>query len=354
MAARPPMMHLAIVGLPQSGKTTLFSLLSGIPYEKASLNPAEPLSAEVRVIDPRLIWLHEANHPKSKMTSPTIHLYDTAPLVFEAGKERSQAFSAIGELDGLLVVLRGYDLTGSIEEKRRALDTQLEHIRTELHLIDLEKVQRRIEKLRAVVKKPVPDLEATKRELAVLESLFEDISAGRTDAFERLAPEDEKRLRSFQLFSRKPTVAIANVADVDAAAWPSDTIPAMPLRLELELAGMPGPERREFMEMYGLTRLVSEGFLNSLVRRMGRIVFYTVGEPEVAGWGVAVGTRAIEAAGKIHTDLERGFIAAEVLPFAIVEKYGTVRAAELKVRPRLEGRDYRVQDGDILHFRHTG
>lgn len=353
MAARPPMLHLAVVGLPQSGKTTLFSLLSGIPYEKASLNPAEPLSAEVRVVDPRLTWLHATNYPHAKLTYPTVQLYDTPPLVFEGGKERSQAFSAIGPLDGLLVVLRGYDLSGSVEDKRRVLGSQLEQIRSELHLLDLEKVQRRIEKLRAVARKPLPDLEATKRELAVLESLFEDISAGRTDAFEKLALEDEKKLRAFQLFSRKPMIAIANVADAEAAAKSFGDPLAMALRLELELAGMAEAERTEFMEMYGLSRLASEGFLNAVVRRMGRIVFYTVGEPEVAGWGVPAGTSAVEAAGKIHTDLEKGFIAAEVLPFSFVQMHGTVRAAKVKARPRLEGRDYRVQDGDILHFRHT-
>jgi ribosome-binding ATPase YchF (GTP1/OBG family) len=354
MAARPPMLHLAVIGLPQSGKTTLFSLLSGIPYEKASLNPTGPLSAEVRVVDPRLTWLHQANHPKAKLTYPTVQLYDTPSLVFEEGKERSQAFSAIGELDGLLVVLRGYDLSGPIEKKMGALRDELEQIRSELHLIDLEKVQRRIEKLQGVVKKPIPDLEAAKRELGILESLFEDISAGRRDAFEKLSPEDEKKLRAFQLFSRKPTLAIANVAEADAAAWPQGELQPIPLRLELELAGMAADERKDFIAMYGLENLVSEGFLNSLVRRMGRVVFYTVGEPEVAGWGIPAGTRAQEAAGKIHSDIEEGFIAAEVIPLALVEKHGTVRAAELKARPRLEGKDYRVQDGDILHFRHTG
>jgi len=351
MAGRPPVLRLAIIGLPQSGKTSLFSLLSGIPYEKAVSNPGGPLSAQVRVIDPRLTWLHEANHPKAKLTYPTVELFDTPPLVFEEGKERSEAFSAFRELDGLLVVLRGYDRAGPIAEKTRALGQELDQIRSELHLIDLEKVQRKIEKLQAIVKKPVPDLEASKRELAVLEHLFEAISAGRKDAFEKLSADDEKKLRAFQLFSKRPTIAIGNVADVDAAAWPAGAFEPMSLKLELELSQMAEAERKEFMDMYGLKKLSSGGFLNGLVRRMGRIFFYTVGEPEVTAWGIAAGTRAQPAAGKIHTDLEEGFIAAEVLPFELVQKHGTVRAAEIKAKPRLEGKDYVVQDGDILHFR---
>jgi ribosome-binding ATPase YchF (GTP1/OBG family) len=350
--ARPPIAKFALVGPAQSGKTTLFCALTGQPYEKIVVMPkVPPLTVPVR--DPRLVRLHQKEQPQSNLVFPTVELNDTASLSYDP-KDRDRNVDAITqfrELDGLIAVIRAYDLEGN---RREGILAEIEQLKSELFLEDLAIIERRIERLKADVKKPTKQQEEFKRELEVCERLAADISAGKTDALRNLSAEDEKKIRGFMLFSRKPLIVVANVADSDLGKLPADpSAIAVCLKLEAEILAMAEGERKEFMEMYGLNSLVLEGLVLELYRRLGYIMFFTPGEKETAGWGLKEGSNALEAAGKIHTDIQKGFITAEVLSFEDYEKHGSEREAKAKGRCRNEGKGYVVKDADLIEFKHS-
>jgi hypothetical protein len=349
--ARPPVAKFAIVGPAQSGKTTLFCALTGQSYEKiVVMQKVPPLTVPVR--DPRLLAIHQKEQPQSNLVFPTIELNDTPSLSYDP-KDRDKNVEAITqfrELDGVIAVLRAYDLEGA--DRRAAILQEIGKIKSELFLEDLAIIERRIERLRADVKKPTKQQDEFKRELEVCERLAADISAGKTDAIKNLSPDDEKKIRGFMLFSRKPLTVIANIADSDIGKLQGDFIPIC-IKLEAEIMGMQEAERKEFMDMYGLKSLAIEGLVLDLYKRLGYIMFFTPGDKETAGWGLKQGTNALDAAGKIHTDIQKGFITAEVLGYDDYIKFGSEREAKLKGRYRNEGKAYIVKDADIIEFKHS-
>jgi hypothetical protein len=350
--ARPPVAKFAIIGPAQSGKTTLFCSLTGQSYEKiVVMQKVPPLTVPVR--DPRLAAIHQKEQPQSNLVFPTIELNDTPSISYDP-KDRDKNVDAITqfrELDGLIAVLRAYDLEG---DRRAGILGEIEKIKSELFLEDLAIIERRIERLKGEVKKPTKQQDEFKRELEVCERLAADISAGKNDAIRNLSADDEKKIRGFMLFSRKPLTVIANIADSDIDTFRGEKafIPIC-VKLEAEISAMEGDERKEFMDMYGLKSLAIEELALDIYRRLGYIMFFTPGEKETAGWGMKEGTNAWEAAGKIHTDIQKGFITAEVLGYEDYKKFGSEKDARLKGAYRKEGKAYIVHDADMIEFRHS-
>jgi hypothetical protein len=210
-------------------------------------------------------------------------------------------------------------------------------------------MQKRIERLRADTKKALPNREELQRELAVLEPLCEAVAGGDVRAFGKLTAEDEKRLRGFQFYSKKPLIPLANIAETDLGK-PRE-VPATALKLEMELLAMEPAERASFMKDYGLERLAVESLPVDLYDRMGLQTFVTTGDKDVTGWHLRKGGTAFEAAGRIHTDLQKGFINCEIVSFDEWAKWKNYHEARARGPKRVEGRAYAMKDFDIIEVK---
>lgn len=346
---RPPVAKVALIGTPSAGKSTLFSKLTGIDYEKVISAPEKPVHATVPIRDARLLEINEHIVRAPKLVYPTIELYDTAPFYTDEQNraENTATFGVIRELDAYYVVLEAY----SAPQTREGILRKIEDVKAELFFFDLDIMKKRIEKLEGIMKHP-KRTDGDKRELETLQHLFDAVSGGKTEAFRELTPEDQKRLRGFQFFSNKTMIWLANVSDGDLAKFQGET-EFVPLcaSLELELSKMSPEERQEFQSAYGIKELVTDTLLLKTYSLLGFQTFFTIGEDENAGWGIRAGTTALDAAGKIHTDIQRGFIAAEVVAYEDLMKYGSLNAAKNNSKMRMEGKNYVVKDGEIVHFK---
>jgi len=351
-----------IVGLPNVGKSTLFNALTQAHAASANYPfcTIDPNVGVVPVPDPRLDRLTEIYRPKS--TVPTqMRFVDIAGLVAGASRGEglgNQFLAHIRELDAIVEVVRLFsddNVTHVAGQVDPAADVAT--IDTELMLADLETVGRRLEKLSRQAKGD----RALLPEVAYLERLEATLSDGNRPA----PPEGDKEpawLAECRLLTTKPIVYVANVdesqlADPEAALAPlraavgdTEVIPVC-AAVEAELAELDPEERVELLEAYGLTepglaRLIRAGY-----RLLGLITFLTGGPDEVKAWTVPAGTVAPVAAGTIHSDIERGFIRAEVMSYADLDRLSTEQAVKEAGLLRLEGRDYVVQDGDVVYFR---
>ena len=351
-----------IVGLPNVGKSTLFNALTQAHAASANYPfcTIDPNVGVVPVPDPRLDRLTEIYQPKS--TVPTqMRFVDIAGLVAGASRGEglgNQFLAHIRELDAIVEVVRLFEddnVTHVAGEVDPAADVAT--IDTELMLADLETVGRRLEKLRRQAKGD----RALLPEVAYLERLEATLSDGNRPT----PPEGDKEpawLTECRLLTTKPIVYVANVdesqlADPDTALAPlraavgdTEVIPVC-AAVEAELAELDPEERRELLEAYGLTepglaRLIRAGY-----RLLGLITFLTGGPDEVKAWTVPAGTPAPVAAGTIHSDIERGFIRAEVMSYTDLDRLGSEQAVKEAGLLRLEGREYVVQDGDVVYFR---
>ncbi|HXG63079.1 MAG TPA: DUF933 domain-containing protein, partial [Planctomycetota bacterium] len=332
MSERPLAARVGLVGPAASGKTTLFSALTGTEYARAVASTGKAISASLRVVDPRLARMHEREGTHKKLVTPVLEIVDAPSIALEGPDKTANPgrLAAVRECDGFLAVLKAYEG----EDPAR----QLEALRSELVLADLDVMQKRIEKLRADTKRALPNREELQRELAVLEGLLEAVSGGDVRAFDRLGPEDEKRLRGFAFYSKKPLLALANVAESDLGR--SFPMPACAVRLEAELLGMDPAERASFMKDYGLEKLALEELPLRLYAGMGLITFCTTGDKDVTGWHLRRGGTALEAAARIHTDLARGFISCEVLSYEEYSKWKNYHEARARALKRTEGKGY--------------
>lgn len=346
---RPPVAKVALIGTPSAGKSTLFSKLTGIDYDKVVSAPEKPVRANVPVRDARLLEINEKIVRAPKLVYPTVELYDTAPFYTDerSRAENTATFSVIRELDAYYVVLEAY----SAVQTRDGILRKIEDVKAELFFSDLDIMKKRIEKLEGLMRHP-KRTDEDRRELETLQQLFDAVSGGKTEAFRKLTPDDQKRLRGFQFFSNKTMIWLANVSDGDLAKFQGET-EFVPLcaSLELELSKMSPEERQEFQSAYGIRELVTDTLLLKTYSLLGFQTFFTIGEDEAAGWGIRAGTTALDAAGKIHTDIQRGFIAAEVVAYEDLMKYGSLNAAKSSSKMRMEGKNYVVKDGEIVHFK---
>jgi len=337
-------MRAGLVGFSGSGKSTLFQLLSG-----AMPDPGKVHSGQVGVAtlnDPRLDFLAAVHKPK-KVTPATVELLDTPGLMPGSHGDNPQRLALIREGDALLIVL------GAYAGGDPAAD--LAAFREELLFADLGVVSNRVDRLQANVKKPRPDREALQKELDVVLRVKDALESGTPIATLGLTEDDRKPMRSFGLLTAKPQVILVNAAhgtELPAAlnAAAPDAL-AIDAALELELSGMEPAERSAFMADLGLTEFGRDRIIRRAYDAVGIITFFTAGEPEVRGWNVERGGTAVDAAGKIHTDLARGFIRAEVTAYDDFQRLGSEKEVKAANLLRLEGKAYVVKDGDIMYFR---
>ncbi len=343
-------MRIGIVGLPSSGKTSLFKALIGNNIQTSF---DKPNIGSVKVIDKDLYKLSEAFNPK-KTTPAEITFVDIPgiPSGIENKKRRNEIFSAIRKVDALVEVIDAFSGTNDLEDAIATFDS-------DLILMDLDVVERRIERLQ----KEKRD-QKKERELTILEKCKGMLENERPLSELNLSEEEINDIRSFEFFTLKPILYVVNISDADIEAKEklkkmvknviSDRYDAIvvPVELELELSELSEGEKEEFLSSYGLEKPILPEFIDASYDLLGYETFYTVGEDEVKAWTIKKGTNARKAAGKIHSDIERGFIAAEVISYKDFESVDfSFKEAKTKGLLRIEGEDYIVKNKDIVHFR---
>ncbi|MBX6314578.1 MAG: redox-regulated ATPase YchF [Isosphaeraceae bacterium] len=337
-------MRAGLVGFAGSGKSTLFQLLTGATPDPGKVHTGQVGIATLN--DPRLDFLAALYKPK-KVTPATVELLDTPGLIPGTHGDNPQRLALIREGDALLIVL------GAFAGGDPAAD--LTAFREELLFADLGVITNRAERLEASIKKPRPDREAQLKELETVRKVQAALEAGQTVATLGLSEEEKKPMRSFGLLTDKPQVVIVNTVQGQGVpdslrALAPDAL-AIDAKLEWELSQLDPDERAAFMAEMGVTDFGRDRIIRAAYDAVGILTFFTAGEPEVRGWNLERGGTAVEAAGKIHTDLARGFIRAEVTAFDDLYRLGSMKEVKAKGLQRLEGKDYVVQDGDIMYFR---
>ena len=363
-------MKLGIVGLPNGGKSTLFNSLTKAGAESANYPfcTIDPNVGVVTVPDERLNVLGEMYHTK-KIIPAAIEFVDIAGLVKGASKGEglgNQFLANIREVDAIVHVVRCFEnsnivhVDGSINPLR-----DIETINLELIFSDLEILERRISKVSKVARN---DKSAAK-ELGLLNKVKAHLEDGKlAKTFEEVDDEEEQAwLESYNLLTYKPVIYAANVSEDDLADDAANNEGVQAVReyakgeqsevfvvcaeIEAEISELDDDEKKMFLEDLGLKESGLEKLIKASYKLLGLISYLTAGEPEVRAWTITEGTKAPQAAGKIHSDFERGFIRAEVVSYDDLIACGSHTAAKEKGLIRLEGKDYVVKDGDIMLFR---
>lgn len=355
-------MRIAIVGAPSVGKTTVLCALTHQPYEAAlaAQSSAKPREGIARLVDPRLEILRDHFKPK-KYAPAAIDFQDTLPVAL-AGPERdknSERLPAVKEADGLVVVVAALEEPSAdamLDKARR----QLADLRSEFLLADLGIIEKRATKLRASIHKPIPSQAQDKKELALLERMLPVLEEGKPISACPMSEEERRLLRGFRLISEKQILVAFNIPEsrledapkLAAGISSGDPVVVLSARLELELVQLSPEERASFMGDYGLKELSGPAIVQQTFRLLGLHHFFTVGEDEVRAWTIHVGDDALTAAGRIHSDLARGFIAAEVYHYADwLAVKGSVKDLRAQGKFRTEGKQYKVKDGDIINIK---
>ena len=357
-------MKAGILGLSLVGKSTLFQLLTGTPAPAPGGRP-EARVGVARVPDPRVFRLAEMYHPK-KRTLATVEYVDV-PGVAKGEGAALVDLPALRGVDALVHVVRAFDSDsvahpdGSVDPLRDASVLELELI-----LADLGTVERRLERLEANIKKAKKAEDVSERALFL--RLREALEAEKPLRELDLAEEETHRLRGYSLLSGKPLLLVANLGEKDLKDAPAIlersglagfvrrprvALCAVSAPIEAEMAQLSPEDAEAFRQDLGIAEPGLERVIRSTYDLLGLISFLTAGEDECRAWTVRRGTRAVLAAGAIHSDIERGFIRAQVVAFEDLVAAGGIAACRERGTLRLEGKDYEVKDGDVIEFRHA-
>ena len=361
-------MKTGIIGLPQVGKTSLFRILTKARLgDQAFGNPREAHVGVAKVPDDRLDRLAALYNPK-KLTHASVEYVDVGAIGQEALKESSY-IGHLRNVDALAHVVRAFDdpaipHVGPIDPLR-----DIRNVEFDLMVSDLGQIEKRQERVEKDLKKMrSAELE---KEFDLLKRARAHVEAERPLRELEMSADDKKRLRGFMFLSEKPMLYVLNVSEStelgkdlenavaqykvpDIASRPNAGATAICGKVEAELAEMSDTDAKEFLSSYGL----GESGLSRLIRTsyalLGLISFFTAGEDECRAWTIPVNTRAQQAAGAIHSDLEKHFIRAETIRWDQLLEAGSEANARAKGTLRLEGKEYVVQDGDVMHIRHSG
>jgi len=356
-------MQTGIIGLPSVGKTTLFQILTKTHVD-TSKGGQDTRVGVARVPEPRLAQLAGLYHPK-KITYATVRYVDLGGMQKERMRE---ALAGLREVDSIAHVIRVFDdpsvphSEGTIDPLRDATNLDLELI-----LSDHEQIAKRLERLEKDLKKKAD--KQLELEKAVLDKCKAHLEAEKPLRELELTGDERKAIGGFLFLSQRPMLYVLNLGDQEAGQLgtaverhklgalegrPNTAVVAVCGRLEAELAEMEDKEAAELLASYGLKEPGLNRLIHATYDLMGLTSFFTAGEPEVRAWTIHKGTNAVKAAGAIHSDIERGFIRAEVVRWDDLLAAGSLGVAREKAQVRLEGKDYMVQEGDVILFRHSG
>jgi GTP-binding protein YchF len=357
-------MKTAIIGLPMTGKTSLFTILTGV-HQETRIGSTAARTGVSRVPDDRVEALARLFEPP-KITHATVEYVDMPSISKENLRDPSY-MASMRVVDAFAHVLRLFaDQTvphekGSVDPLR-----DLEDVETELILSDLVVVEKRMERLDKDRKKiKAPELD---REFELLEKCKAALEANQPLRLMEFDAEDEKRLRGFQFLSLKPVLYVLNIGEEDAgqlrerereyregplAGRKHTAVTAVCGKVEAELAELPRDEQREYLASYGLQESGLERLISATYALLGLMSFLTAGEDECRAWTIPVHSTAVKAAGAIHSDFEKKFIRAEVVNWKSLIDFGGYAGAREKGQLRLEGKEYIVKDGDVLVIRHS-
>ena len=358
-------MKIGLFGFPQVGKTTLFNLLTGshVATHKFGGVRDEPNLGVARVPDARLARLSQMFKPR-KTVPATFEYVDIAGLQ-KGDAKGSLSLAALKPMDTLAHVVRAF-ADEAIPHTEGSLDParDVDTMEMELILADLDAAQRRIERLRVSI--PKTHRADEKAELAALEPVCAALEEGRPVRGLALAAEAERLLRGFAFYTAKPLLVVVNAGEADAARLhdaethfglkeiagrPAVKVAAASAKIEEEMAGLSEADAASFRQDLGIREPALDRILRSSYELLGLISFYTVGEDECRAWPIRAGSTAARAAGTIHSDLEKGFIRAEVVPYEDLVSCGGLVPAKEKGLLRLEGKEYIVRDGEVVHIR---
>ena len=353
-------MKVALLGLLQSGKSTIFSTLSG-----KAIPPIGSIAIDealVPVPDERIDWLTDYYKPK-KTVRATIDCLDLPGFNFADDHGRAAARRLINQIrttELLVLIVRAFE-NSAIPPYRNSVDParDLGELRTELLLADLELVTTRIERLEKQITKPTKTQSNDKAELALQKKLQEAIESEKPISSAIENDTEFEMIKSLGFLTLKPMVVAVNVGEgqldsnFDFADVVDDSIPVIEIcaELEYELSKLDAASRAEFMADLGLKESAVSKFVNSCYSALGLISFLTVGSDEVRAWPIKQSIVAVNAAGKVHTDIKRGFIKAETMSYQDLKELGDEKAVKAAGKVRLEGKEYVVRDGDIIDFR---
>jgi len=361
-------MKTGIIGLPQVGKSSLFRILTKTQAsEHAYANPRDAHIGVAKVPDERLDRMAALYDPK-KLVHAAVEYVDLGAIGQEALKE-SAYLGHLRQVDAIAHVVRAFEdpaipHVGGIDPLR-----DIKNVEFDLMVSDLGQIEKRLERLQKDLKKMrSPELE---KENELLLKAKEQLESEKPLREMEMTPEDKKRIRGFMFLSEKPILYVVNISEstelgkelenavakyklTEVASRPNAGATAICGKVEAELSEMSDADAEEFLSSYGLKESGLTRLIRTTYALLGLISFFTVGEDECRAWTIPVNTRAVQAAGAIHSDLEKHFIRAETIHWDQLLEAGSEANARSRGTLRLEGKDYIVKDGDVMHIRHSG